>query len=189
MGARIDTALQLFTDPEEATKLRTLLGQANNDEQAQLSARIKGSTDLYGQLFKIQREDDNKAKTTLLNFVTKLASGLINTMNNITSNLAGAFGATFPQLSFTNIKRWFGLREGGIVNVPGKGVPIGGNYYAGEAGAEAVLPLNDSTFEALGRAIARNMTINTTLINQMNGRTLSRELLKVMSDQDFASNG
>ena len=62
MGARIDTALQLFTDPEEATKLRTLLGQANNDQQAQLSARIKGSTDLYGQLFKIQREDDNKAK-------------------------------------------------------------------------------------------------------------------------------
>lgn len=62
MGARIDTALQLFNDPEEATKLRTLLSQANNDQQAQLSARIKGSTDLYGQLLKIEHGDGNKAK-------------------------------------------------------------------------------------------------------------------------------
>ncbi len=79
------------------------------------------------------------------------------------------------------------LAKGGIVNNPGAGVFMG-NYIAGERGAEAVLPLDDNTMDRLGSAIARHMTINATMVNQMNGRTISREIKQIMNEQDFGFN-
>ena len=79
------------------------------------------------------------------------------------------------------------LARGGIVNNPGAGVLMG-NYIAGESGAEAVIPLNDETMDRLGIAIARHMTINATMINQMNGRTISRELKQIMNEENFGYN-
>lgn len=80
------------------------------------------------------------------------------------------------------------LAVGGIVNVPGRGVPIGG-AIAGEAGAEGVIPLTDSqAMETLGQAIGKYITINANITNTMNGRVISRELQKVNSSSDFAFN-
>ncbi len=80
------------------------------------------------------------------------------------------------------------LAVGGIVNVPGRGVPIGG-AIAGEAGAEGVIPLTDSqAMETLGQAIGKYITINASITNTMNGRVISRELQKVNSSSDFAFN-
>ena len=59
----------------------------------------------------------------------------------------------------------------------------------GERGAEGVIPLTDSqAMETLGEAIGRYININATVINKMNGRTISRELKKIISNQDFAYN-
>lgn len=79
------------------------------------------------------------------------------------------------------------LAKGGILNNPGQGVNMG-NVIGGEQGRELYLPLNDQTLDSLGLAIARHMEINATLINQMNGRTISRELKRVANDTEFASN-
>ena len=80
------------------------------------------------------------------------------------------------------------LATGGIVNNPGRGVPIGG-AIAGEAGAEGVIPLTDSqAMETLGEAIGRYITINANITNSMNGRVISRQLKKIQANKDFAYN-
>lgn len=80
------------------------------------------------------------------------------------------------------------MAAGGIVNNPGRGVPIANNIIAGEAGPEAVLPLNDKTMNMLGKMIAQNMVVNLTTVNEMNGRVISRELNKINANNDFAYN-
>lgn len=80
------------------------------------------------------------------------------------------------------------LAVGGIVNMPGRGVPIGG-AITGERGAEGVIPLTDSqAMETLGATIGRYITINASITNTMNGRVISRELQKVNTNSDFATN-
>lgn len=80
------------------------------------------------------------------------------------------------------------LAVGGIVNMPSRGVPIGG-AIAGEAGAEGVIPLTDSqAMETLGATIGKYITINASITNTMNGRVISRELQKINTNNDFAMN-
>lgn len=83
------------------------------------------------------------------------------------------------------------LAKGGIINQPGRGVPIGyGQAIGGEKGqAEGVIPLTDSQqMQLLGEAIGRYVTINANITNTMNGRVISRELQKVNNANDFAFN-
>ena len=90
------------------------------------------------------------------------------------------FGFNIPQIPR--------LAVGGIVNMPGRGVPIGG-AIAGESGREGVIPLTDSqAMETLGQAIGRYITINANITNTMNGRVISRELQKINNNSDFAKN-
>lgn len=80
------------------------------------------------------------------------------------------------------------LAKGGIINMPGQGVSLG-SAIAGERGREAVLPLTDSQQMALlGQEIAKNIVINATVVNSMNGRVLSRELQRVQNEDTFAFN-
>ena len=104
------------------------------------------------------------------------------------------------------------LARGGIINNPGKGVALGSNIIGGErkeTGQTLSIvaiatymsiernyrtliidaTFDDETMERLGSAIARHMTINATMINQMNGRTISRELKQINNESDFGYNG
>ena len=119
--------------------------------------------------------DDTQAKSVLNN--------LFRGMGSMLDPLDKLLGTRFSY-SLKNIK----LAQGGIVNNPGKGVSLGSNIIAGEAGAEAVLPLDDTTLGMLGRKIADNMVVNLTNINQMNGRIISKELQRVQNESDFAFN-
>lgn len=106
----------------------------------------------------------------------------VNTLIDVINTLPGVQIGTIPTF---NLPR---LKVGGIVNLPSKGVPIGG-AYTGEAGAEGVIPLTDSqAMETLGEAIGRYITINANIVNSMNGRVLSRQLQQIRGDQDFAYN-
>ena len=78
--------------------------------------------------------------------------------------------------------------SGGIVNLPGRGVSLT-NHVVGEAGREGIVPIdNESQMALLGSEIAKRVTINLTTINQMNGRTISRELNRINSESSFSTN-
>ena len=80
------------------------------------------------------------------------------------------------------------LAKGGIINQPGRGIPVG-SAIGGERGQEGVIPLTDSQqMQLLGEAIGRYVTINANITNTMNGRVISRELQKVNNTNDFAFN-
>ena len=92
---------------------------------------------------------------------------------------------TMEDIRIPNIPK---LARGGIVHNPNGGVMMG-SYIAGEgADPEAVIPLNDETLDRLGERIAKHMTINANIVNNMNGRTISRELQKINNESNFAYN-
>lgn len=122
-----------------------------------------------------------------LSAVERILNTPINSINKMISklqNIPGLGGLT--KLNTINIPR---LAKGGIINMPGRGVPVG-SAIAGERGQEAVLPLTDSQQMALlGEAIGRYITINANITNTMNGRVISRELQKINNESNFAFNG
>jgi len=112
-------------------------------------------------------------------------SGAKSVINNLISNVEKTLNK-LPGMKLMKIKLPR-LARGGIVNNPGPGVMMG-SYVAGEKGPEAVLPLDDATMNRLGEAIARHMTINANITNNMNGRVISRELQKINAENTFAFN-
>jgi hypothetical protein len=115
-----------------------------------------------------------------LNGAIDLANGFRSFINNI----PGVNIATLPRVRLPRVY----LATGGIVNMPNKGVNIGG-AIAGESGREGVIPLTDSqAMETLGEAIGRYITINANIVNKMNGRVISKELQQIKNDSDFAYN-
>lgn len=130
----------------------------------------------------------------IFNLLITIINGFINGINAMVSpvralivGLGQVLGQNFT-MSNVRLPNIPYLKAGGIVNMPNRGVPIGG-AYAGEAGAEGVIPLTDSqAMETLGEAIGRYITINANIVNNMNGRVLSRQLQQIKGNQDFAYN-
>ncbi len=109
----------------------------------------------------------------------------IKAFNFLSDTVKSLLGADIGKLELIKLPR---LAKGGIINMPGKGVPVG-SAIAGESGQEAVLPLTDSQqMELLGEAIGRYITINANIVNTMNGRVISRELQKIQNSSNFAYN-
>lgn len=108
----------------------------------------------------------------------------INKLVGIVNNLPGV---NIPTLSTFNLPR---LKVGGIINAPGRGIPVGGGLaVGGEAGREGVIPLTDTqAMETLGEAIGRYITINASITNTMNGRVISRQLQQITNESNFAYN-
>jgi hypothetical protein len=130
-------------------------------------------------------------KDILLSPINAMISGinsLIRGVNKIKFDVPDWVpGIGGKKLGF-NIPQIQKLAVGGIVNMPGRGVPIGG-AITGEAGAEGVIPLTDSqAMETLGATIGKYITINANITNTMNGRVISRELQKINTNNDFAMN-
>lgn len=128
-----------------------------------------------------------------INFVISLPfkgiNGLLNTIRNAGVLGVYPFKGLWKQdpLPIPEIPK---LAKGAIASYPGRGIPtVGGGARWGEAGQEAYLPLTDAqVMSSLGETIGRNVTIPVTVINQMNGRTISRQLQIVKGDSDFAFN-
>lgn len=80
------------------------------------------------------------------------------------------------------------LATGGIINRPGRGVPLG-NSIGGEAAREGILPLTDAqAMETLGQAIGRYITLNATVPVYVGNRQIAREIRKIENEEDFAFN-
>ena len=124
---------------------------------------------------------------TALNGIITGINGFLLPFSLIIAGLGAILGKKW-KWNFLQIPRIPYLAKGGIVNLPSRGVPVGG-AMAGERGAEGVIPLTDSQQMALlGEAIGKYITINATVVNSMNGRVLSREIQKIQNQSDFAMN-
>ena len=134
--------------------------------------------DAVGGAFKTAINSVLKATEKILNTPIKTINKLIDKINDIP-------GIKLTKLQTFSLPR---LAKGGIINMPSRGVPVGG-AIAGERGREGVIPLTDSQQMALlGEAIGRYITINANITNTMNGRVISRELQKINNENNFASN-
>ena len=119
-----------------------------------------------------------KAIESILNFPIKSINKLINVINKVP-------GVNLGTLPTFNLPR---LAVGGIVNMPSRGVPIGG-AIAGESGAEGVIPLTDSqAMETLGATIGKYISISATVPVYVGNRQIAREIKKINAENDFATN-
>lgn len=134
------------------------------------------------------------AVTKLVNFVVSAVEYLVNRVVDGINGLAGVLnnlpGINIRTKGYVSIPRFRPrLASGGIVDMPGKGVDIGG-AIAGEAGREGVLPLtNPQAMEELGREIGKWINVNNVLNNYMDGRLIQRSMNKRNQELAFATNG
>lgn len=134
--------------------------------------------DVFGSTFKAVINAILKTIENMLNTPIKAINGLINTVNKVP-------GINLSRLSTFKLPR---LKVGGIINMPGRGIPIGG-AIGGESGAEGVIPLTDSqAMETLGQAIGKYININLTNITKLNNRQIAKEQKRINNQMDFAYN-
>lgn len=114
----------------------------------------------------------------ILNFPIRSINKLINVINKVPGiNLGTLTEFSLPRLA-----------KGGIINMPGKGVPVG-SAIGGERGQEGVIPLTDSQqMELLGEAIGKYININATIPVYVGNRQITREIRKINAEDDFAYN-
>lgn len=121
----------------------------------------------------------------ILSMAENIVNGGVNLVNGLIWLINQIPGVNISKLNNVQFPR---LATGGIINMPNKGVNVGG-AIAGESGREGVIPLTDSqAMETLGEAIGRYITINANIVNTMNGRVISRELQQIQNDRNFAYN-
>ena len=134
--------------------------------------------DVLGSAFKAVINAVLRSIENILNSPIKSINGLISVINKIP-------GIDLNKLPTFSLPR---LAVGGIVNMPSRGVPIGG-AIAGEAGAEGVIPLtNSQAMETLGQAIGKYININLTNVTKLDNRQIAREQKKINAQSDFAFN-
>lgn len=115
---------------------------------------------------------------TMLNSPIRAVNSLINLVNKLP-------GINLGKIPTFNLPR---LAKGGIINMPGKGVPIG-SAIGGESGREGVIPLTDSQqMELLGQSIGKYITINATIPVYAYNRQVDRQIRTIRAENDFAFN-
>lgn len=134
--------------------------------------------DVLGGAFKGVINGVLSAIESILNFPIRQVNKLLDIINKVP-------GINISKLSTFSLPR---LAKGGIVNMPGRGVPIGG-AIAGEAGREAVLPLQDNqVLDEIADAIGRRIVLQPTIPVYVGGRQVSRVTRKIDAEEKFAYN-
>ena len=203
--AGIDTTeLQVITGKygENIDKVAEGLG-LSKDQISDMIVKSSEEKDLTKGIYD-NIDDINKTKLTDKSAVyTITAEAKTKNAEKKFANLFSAIGdaiaiiskpSNIVEVAGKNIGKWIGslfskrLAVGGIVNNPGKGVPIGG-AITGEAGQEGVLPLtNPDTMATLGREIGKHVIVNFTNITKLDNRQISREQREINAQNDFAFN-
>ena len=132
----------------------------------------------------------------IVNILIGIINGLINGINvsliPLRSVLVSIGKLAGKKVSFSNIRipTIPRLAKGGIINQPGRGVPIGyGQAIGGENRAEGVIPLTDSQQMALlGEAIGKYVRIDNVIDVNMDSRRINRILQSSSNRVAFAGN-
>ena len=121
----------------------------------------------------------------VLGAIERILNYPIRQINNLLDIINSVPGVNISRLSTFSLPR---LAKGGIVNMPGRGVPIGGATVA-ERAPEGVIPLTDSQQMALlGEAIGRFVNINATVPVYVGNRLVLREMKRIEAEDNFAYN-
>lgn len=163
--------------------------KTGNNIEEKIDKSVKDTIDSTKNLNNSFSNLPNKIKTTIeiVANTIKARNSIIDLLKDIGS--AGIEGAVGIKGSIDNAIKKIKARKGAVINLPGRGVPVGSSVYGGESGREGVIPLTDSQqMELLGEAIGKYITINANITNSMNGRVISRELQKIQNESNFASN-
>lgn len=133
----------------------------------------------------------SNAFKNVVNSVLWAIERILNTPIRAINELIGVInkvpGINLGTLAEFNLPR---LKVGGIINNPGKGVPVGGGRaIGGESGAEGVLPLtNNQQMEYLGQAIGKYVRINNYIENNMDSKRINRITKSSNNNRNFALN-
>lgn len=119
----------------------------------------------------------------LLWSIEKAINGFIKMLNRAIGLINKIPGVDIKKVELLEVPK---LARGGIVNNPGRGVPA----IIGEAGAEAVLPLENNTgwMDILADKIngeGRSIVVQVVL----SGKKIHEEIIKLSQRRDFATNG
>lgn len=145
---------------------------------------------------------DKQFKTKYLIEVT--SSGL-NTLKDSLTNLGNTFKTIFNTSGLQDLFNKLGIGNaltsvknkfknlfkydamGGIVSLPGRGVPL---HMVGEAGREGIIPMdNQQQMALLGREIAKYVNINNVVNNYMDARKINSILKQSETKEKLANNG
>ncbi len=120
---------------------------------------------------------------SIISFAENTINGFIKAINLAISLINKIPGVEISKLSLLSIPK---LAKGGIVNNPGRGVPV----IAGEAGAEAVLPLENNT-EWMDLLAERINAVGQKIVVPiyLNGRKIAEEVIDLTKRRNFAMNG
>lgn len=136
------------------------------------------TANVIGGAFKTVINGVLKAIENILNFPIKSINKLIDVINAV----PGINISTLPTFKLPR------LAKGGIINQPGRGIPVG-SAIGGERGQEGVIPLTDSQqMQLLGEAIGKYINLNATIPIYMGNRQIAREIKKINAQNDFAFN-
>ena len=138
----------------------------------------------------------NSAMKGIGNIIISVLNTVINGFNAFILPMRGLIVAagkitgkkwTMNTIKIPRIPR---LAKGGIINQPGRGVPIGyGQAIGGENRAEGIIPLTDSQQMALlGETIGKYVKINNVIDVNMDSRRINRILQNSSDRVNFASN-
>ena len=175
----------------------SIFTEAGNSIKKAFAIVISFFTNIYNSIVNIFKTIGTKignvvgsAFKAAINGALSLIEGILNTpikaINGLLSIINKVPGINIPKINTIKLPR---LASGGIVNNPGKGVMMG-NYIAGEAGREGILPLSDPTAMAqLGKEIGKWITVNNTSNTYLDGRLIQRNQAKVREELSFATNG
>lgn len=136
--------------------------------------------DAIGGAFKGVINGVLRAIENILNYPIRQINSLIRTINKIP-------GINLGTLNTFSLPR---LAKGGIINMPGRGVPLGGGLArGGEVAPEGVIPLTDSQqMMLLGEAIGKFVNINANIPVYVGNRLLLREMKRIEAEDNFAYN-
>lgn len=184
LGDVIESNKDKISDLDEKISYLSGTLETNADNMGNLADETNTSKNKVNDLFSAINNLKDKAVKILVNGDT---SGLKGALNGIfDSPLLAPIKNVFENITGMKFPK---LAVGGIVNNPGRGVPMG-SYIAGEAGREGILPLTDSNAMAqLGQEIGKWITVQNVSNTYLNGRLIQRQIDQASKDKSFETNG
>lgn len=183
IGGVVETAVKFIGDCIQIilsiinAVVKTIQAIANGDWKSAWEAWKQVFADIWDAIVGVVKGVVN----TVIDMINVLIRALNKIQIKIPDWVPGLGGKNFG----INIREIPRLAKGGIVNNPGRGVPL----IAGEAGREAILPLDTNT-EWMDRLADKiNGSGKIVIPIYLNGRKIAEEVIDLTNKRKFATNG